>query len=56
MKSRKVSAVSEGENPQSSEHSYADDAIDKVQESRRGEGDPDMLDQAGDKAQEFGGQ
>jgi hypothetical protein len=49
-----LSAVSEEENRQSSEHSYADDAIDKVQESRRGEGAPDMLDQAVDKAQEFG--
>jgi hypothetical protein len=45
--------LSEEENKQS-EHSYADDAIDKLQESRRGEGDPDMLDQAVDKAQEFG--
>jgi hypothetical protein len=51
-----VRALSEEENRQgsSSEHSYVDDAIDKLQESRRGEGDPDVLDQAVDKAQEFG--
>ena len=43
--------MSEEENRQSSssEHSYVDDAIDKLQESRRGEGDPDALDQAVDK-------
>ena len=52
---RKVSALSEEENQQSnSERSYADNAIDKLQESRRGEGDADILDQAVDKAQEFG--
>jgi hypothetical protein len=42
------------EEQQRNEHSYADEAIDKLQEARRGEGGPKMLDQAVDKAQEFG--